>query len=495
MSFYQKYRPKKIAELNLLAVRDLFLATMEAGNVSHAYLFVGPRGSGKTSAARILAKLVNCEKNKDKRKLSEPCGECEACKLIEFESGVDIIEIDAASNGLVEDIRDLREKVRLSPLQLKKKVYIIDEVHMVSSAGFNALLKTLEEPPKHVMFVLCTTEAHKVPETIVSRCARVSFAKANMGEMVEALQRVIEGEGLQVSAEALAMIADAADGSFREGHKLLEQLSNFGVDISEELAKKSLGMVGRSYVKKLVEAVSEKRAEKVVDFFVEMEQTGVKAGSLLTSLLNVLKVLMEEEVREGNNVEVYLKVMSGLIKAAEEIRVSPDPLLPIEIALLAMCESGEQKNSRTQEIKESRQSEEQMGERVDVQIRTMTPKEFSSVNIEKIKNEWGNFLDDFAGSNVSLAGLLRQSEPLDIKGKAITLSVRSKFQQDMLEREVKKRVIEQAMEKTWGPVTFKTILEENSRNPACRQAGQGIKNSSGGEIQVDRVVGVEEIFN
>lgn len=480
VSFYQKYRPKKIGELNLQSVRDLLLSTMESGNVSHAYLFVGPRGSGKTSAARILAKLVNCEKNKDKKKLSEPCGECEACMLIENGSGVDIVEIDAASNGLVEDIRDLREKVRLSPLQLKKKVYIIDEVHMVSSAGFNALLKTLEEPPKHVMFVLCTTEAHKVPETIVSRCARVSFPKAGIEEMAEALQRAIEGENLQVSPEALAMIADAADGSFREGHKLLEQLANFGVEISEELAKKSLGMVGRSYVKKLIEAVEEKDANAVVEFFVEMEKAGVKPGSLLSSLLNVLKVLMEEGVKDEGEISVYMKMASNLIRAADEVRVSPDPLLPIEIALLSMCQN------RGDTVTPLHRDTPEKDERVDVQIKTMIPKEFGLVDIEKIKNEWGNFLNDFAGVNVSLAGLLRQSEPTEIQGKAITLSVRNKFQQDMLERDVKKKVIEEAMERVWGPVTFKTVLGEITDQRINRLTDE----DSGGETMMK----VEEIF-
>lgn len=489
MSFYQKYRPKKISDLNLSSVKELFLATMESGNVSHAYLFVGPRGSGKTSAARILAKLVNCEKNKGKGKMVEPCGECNGCRSVESGAGVDIIEIDAASNGLVEDIRDLREKARLSPIQLAKKVYIIDEVHMVSSAGFNALLKTLEEPPKHVMFILCTTEAHKVPETILSRCAKVSFSRASMGEMIDSLKKVIDIEGLDVTAEALAMIVDAADGSFREGHKLLEQLANFGSKIDETLTKRSLGLISRSFVKELVEAVINSQRLQVVEFFNEMEQSGVKAMSVLSSLLNYLKNLVEEKISSGESSAPYLKMISVLIETPEKIRISPDPLLPLEVALLGMCEK-EKEDSRPVRTIVEPAAVEPRREKTDVKIAGDL-----AIDLVKIKEGWGEFINEFAGKNVSLASLLRQSEPTDINGKAITLSVRSKFQQDMLERDVKKKLIEEAMEKTWGPVTFKTTLNTNSRiGSSDVQSGPDI-GLHGDEVASEEViVSVEEIF-
>ena len=174
MSYYQKYRPEKIADLDAVSVREAFSVMMKSGEVAHAYLFVGPRGSGKTSAARILSRLINCEKNYTKptaagkvqlnKKLVEPCGECGACKSIKGGSAVDVMEIDAASHRGIDDIRDLREKINLAPAALPVKVYIIDEVHMLTMEAFNALLKTLEEPPKQVLFILCTTEGHKVPE-------------------------------------------------------------------------------------------------------------------------------------------------------------------------------------------------------------------------------------------------------------------------------------------------------------------------------------------
>ena len=186
--------------------------------------------------------------------MEEPCGKCDACVSLMAGSSVDVIEIDAASSGLVDDIRDLREKVRLAPVTLPKKVYIIDEVHMVSTAGFNALLKTLEEPPEHAIFILCTTEAQKVPETIMSRCARVNFTKATNKEIVGSLMKAVKGEALDIDEEALQEIAEATDGSFREGHKLLEQVASYGKTIDAVLVLQVLGIVGRQSIKKLLEA-------------------------------------------------------------------------------------------------------------------------------------------------------------------------------------------------------------------------------------------------
>ncbi|HBO10516.1 TPA: DNA polymerase III subunit gamma/tau, partial [Candidatus Collierbacteria bacterium] len=220
MSLYLKYRPRTIDELDLASVRKTLEQIVTANKVAHAYLLTGPRGAGKTSAARVLARIVNCEKNRNK--LGEPCNECSACKSILNGSAVDFIEIDAASNRGIDDIRELKEKIRLAPSQLSYKVYIIDEVHMLTTEAFNALLKTLEEPPKHAIFALCTTETHKVPETIKSRCVPIQFGKASENEMKRSLSRVVAGEEKKISEEALSYLAKAVDGSFRDGVKALE---------------------------------------------------------------------------------------------------------------------------------------------------------------------------------------------------------------------------------------------------------------------------------
>src|SRR3989338_5540141 len=209
MSYYQKYRSEKVADLDLVAVRKTFEMMMDSGQIAHAYLLVGPRGLGKTSAARILARLVNCEKNYSKpsaagkvqlnKKLVEPCGECEACVSIKKGSAVDVMEIDAASHRGIDDIRDLRTKVNLAPAALPKKVYIIDEVHMLTTEAFNALLKTLEEPPEHAMFILATTRPHKVLPTIISRCQRFDFRKIPAHDIISKLEEIKRLEKLTIA--------------------------------------------------------------------------------------------------------------------------------------------------------------------------------------------------------------------------------------------------------------------------------------------------------
>lgn len=461
MSFYQTYRPKKIAELDLFSVREVLLSSLSSGRISHAYLFVGPRGSGKTSAARILAQIVNCKENQGKSEsLVEPCGACEACLTIAKGSSTDVIEIDAASNGLVDDIRELRDRVRLTPAQLAKKVYIIDEVHMVSSAGFNALLKTLEEPPEHALFILCTTEAQKVPETIASRCARVSFSKATMEEVVSSLMKVVEGEKIEADQETLQEIAEATDGSFREGHKLLEQITAFGRKIDRAILTRVLGTAGRSSVKKLLMAAVGHETEVVIKTFDEMESRGTKAPVLAVSLLTLAKAEMESCLSEGVSPKIYLNLINSLIEAADKVKISPLPLLPLEIALLSVAvDDGESLSvSRTEPVAERTQPTEEKKEKVDSKKDTRSLE--GGLSLEDVKTGWGSFLSYMSESNGSLAGMLRLVQPMYVDGKAVVFSVTSRFQQEMLEREVKKKVIEEQMARVWGPLTFRCVLTD-----------------------------------
>jgi DNA polymerase-3 subunit gamma/tau len=494
-----------------MSVREALLSTLSSGKVSHAYLFVGPRGAGKTSTARILAQAVNCLQNVGKDSLlGEPCGECVSCKVISGGASVDVIEIDAASNGLVDDIRDLREKVRLAPTQLSKKVYIIDEVHMVSTAVFNALLKTLEEPPAHALFILCTTESQKVPETIVSRCAKINFTKGTVDEVIGSLLKATRGENLEVDEMALREIALATDGSFREGHKLLEQLSAYGKKITEDLVADVLGIFGRGSVTKLLDAVVRKDGSSVMKSFAEMEKAGTKANILVVSLLNCARVELEKSFVTGENINVFVKIIDCLITASDRIRMSPMPLLPVEIALLSVCTEGEKDPDRPKALEPARPLPEKKVEdvirteaRADIvpdvpkvmvvaedsvvsgESRLAPTSKISSglppsqqeyplggqayeirndgeemTTFDKVKTEWGEFLNKMALSNGSLAGMLRQSAPIDLKGKSITISVMSRFQLEMLEREVKKKIIEEQMAKIWGPITFKCVLSD-----------------------------------
>ncbi len=224
MALYHKYRPQTFNDLLLTQpeVAENFISALLKSATSHAYLFTGTHGTGKTSTARILAKAINCERNSElhilmrdsQALLPVPCNQCEACLTITIGSNMDVVEMDAASNRGIDEIRDLKERIRLAPVMLKHKVYIIDEVHMLTTEAFNALLKTLEEPPSHTVFVLCTTELHKVPGTIQSRCTHILFKRPTIDRIVALLSAVSTQENVTIDTKALQMIAQAARGAF-----------------------------------------------------------------------------------------------------------------------------------------------------------------------------------------------------------------------------------------------------------------------------------------
>jgi len=252
--FYRKWRPQILAEVvGQEQVTRTLLNALSSGRVSHAYLFCGPRGTGKTSTGRILAKAVNCLTNNSQ---GEPCNTCPMCQAITEGSALDVIEVDAASNTGVEDIRSLREKTNYAPNQARYKVYIIDEVHMLSNSASNALLKTLEEPPPHVIFILATTEAHKVLPTILSRCQRFDFRRIAQKDVVDKLTRIGNTEGIHIEPEALRLIARATTGSLRDAENLLQQLTTYyGAEIELKQVQNILGITGDWRGKELVKQI------------------------------------------------------------------------------------------------------------------------------------------------------------------------------------------------------------------------------------------------
>ena len=247
-AFYRKYKPGSFADvLGQEHITDVLRRQLAGGNVFHAYLFTGTRGTGKTTCAKILAKAVNCLNAKD----GNPCGECEACLNIAAGEVTDIVEIDAASNNSVDNIRDLRDKVNFAPSSVKYRVFIIDEVHMLSISAFNALLKTLEEPPAHVIFILATTEVHKLPATILSRCQRFDFKRIENDKLIARINYVCREEGLKISETAASLIASAADGGMRDALSLLDLCASKSNDITEEIVMAVCGLTGNEYLNDL----------------------------------------------------------------------------------------------------------------------------------------------------------------------------------------------------------------------------------------------------
>src|SRR5574344_1890265 len=241
---YRKYRPQKLEEIvGQEHIKRALANAITLGRISHAYLFTGPRGTGKTSTARILAKSLNCVNGPT----VEPCGKCASCQDITNTVPIDVIEIDAASNRKVEDAQNILEKIQYAPVNGKYKIYIIDEVHMLTNTAFNALLKTLEEPPENVIFILATTEPHKIPITILSRCQRFEFKRITKEDIANRLELICNENNITSSKDALAVIAQAAEGALRDGVSLLDKIISSGVtNITEENAREILGITKSS---------------------------------------------------------------------------------------------------------------------------------------------------------------------------------------------------------------------------------------------------------
>lgn len=259
---YRKYRPKVFSDVyGQEHVTRTLLNEIKENRVSHAYLFTGSRGTGKTTCAKILAKAVNCENSQD----GEPCGECEVCRGIDSGSLFDVVEIDAASNNSVNDIRDLREEVNYTPTRCKYRVYIIDEVHMLSPGAFNALLKTLEEPPAHVIFILATTEVHKLPATILSRCQRFDFKRIKPEIMSLRLKEVADKEGISIDDDATMLISRIADGGLRDGLSILDQCAGKSKKVTSSVVSDAAGLAGTEALYDLSDAVFSKNSAKALD--------------------------------------------------------------------------------------------------------------------------------------------------------------------------------------------------------------------------------------
>jgi DNA polymerase-3 subunit gamma/tau len=355
MSWYRIYRPQTVAGLHIKTVRDSLLSMLQSGNIPHALLFAGSKGTGKTSSARIIAKVLNCEKNAERKQgepFQEPCNECTLCKEITAGSSLNVVEMDGASNRRIDDIRNLKERLYIPPAQGKKSVYIIDEVHMLTKEAFNALLKMLEEPPEHVVFIFATTDAHKIPDTITSRCTRVQFAQASVAELTDALVNIGKQEKVTAEPAALELISQTADGSFRDAVKMFEQIANQAKadkkEVSLELVSQSLFVISQSGIKALFDSILQKDEKKVIAFFQDLRSRQIDAFVVHKQILQFLHVeLMKSFDPSKGTPFSSQQVLLFLLKqfSVTEIPLQhPFPLLPLELCALEMVLRSKEKN-------------------------------------------------------------------------------------------------------------------------------------------------------
>lgn len=335
VSLYRKYRPLNFASLvGQDHVSSTLHSALKSGRTAHAYLFTGPRGTGKTSSARILAKAMNCLDLQD----GEPCEKCEICNDINEGRLIDVIEIDAASNRGIDEMRDLREKIHFAPTRAKYKVYIIDEVHMLTKEAFNALLKTLEEPPAHVYFILATTEVHKIPETILSRCQRFDFRRIADKAMIDRLQFIADSEQIKAESKALAAIAHHADGGLRDAIGLLEKLSVDG-EVTLEHASQVLGLSGFASLEKLFQSLSSSDAKGALDEIQQLYVQGFDLQQFTKGFLEYMRKQLVASVESGNNAQTsqVVRWLDIFREAYDQARYSPLPSLALEIAVVKAC--------------------------------------------------------------------------------------------------------------------------------------------------------------
>jgi len=361
LAIYRKYRPKQLSELlGQEHIVEILRNAARQDKFAHAYLFYGPRGSGKTTTARLVAKLANCEKRQiDKafKQNGEPCNACNACAQIDVGHALDVIEIDAATNTGVDEIRDLQEGIRLSPTSFKNKVFIIDEAHMLSKSAFNALLKTLEEPPAHAIFILATTEYEKVPATISSRTQRFHFRKLALDEIIRKLELIVKNEKLKVSAEALELITSLAEGSLRDAESLLDQITSLDQDVELKDVERIAGKIGHKKTAKLAEYLLKNDLPGALTYLNEIDRDGYNLNQLAKDLIHYLRrtltLKMNPRIEELYQKELtkdeianlkehaklihdqkHIALLKSLISAYGEMKYSPFAIVPLEVAII-----------------------------------------------------------------------------------------------------------------------------------------------------------------
>jgi DNA polymerase III subunit gamma/tau len=486
-ALYRKYRPKTWDEV---VGQDHVVTTLKnaitADRVAHAYLFAGSRGTGKTTLARLLAKAVNCTNAAPAKR---PDNECENCQAVNENRFLDLIEIDAASNTSVDDVRDLRDKINFSPSQGKYKIYIIDEVHMLSTAAFNALLKTLEEPPPHAIFVLATTEIHKIPATVLSRCQRHEFRRVPVDEIVKQLKLIIKAEKIRADDDALIQIARQSAGGMRDAISLLDQLSSMGEKITLALAQTVLGTATSQTVLDIISSIMDHDPAHGLESIHKALDAGADPRSLARQLVEYLRGLMLIQMGNANQVEAtadvkkqmqsharsfstndVLRMMKTFNSAATDLRGGWQPSLGLELALAEVLDaptesppiattpsakpqpaSPSQTESKLQASvlpKENRDDiggATQQGSEVEVHA-----PEKPTLNAGDVIKAWKHLSSSLPKTQANLSALLNSVRMIDVQGKTLILGLASDVLVSKIDKPDQIEVIQKLIKQEFG---------------------------------------------
>ena len=472
-TLYRQYRPQTFAEIiGQEHITDTLQQALVSDRVAHAYLLHGPRGTGKTTTARVFAKRLLCTKPKR----GEPCGACNLCTTTQAGSNIDIVEIDAASNRGIDDIRSLQEGINLKPTTGSHKIYIVDEVHMLTKEAFTALLKTLEEPVAHAVFILATTEFHKVPDTIASRCQVFRFRRATEEEMLTRLQSLLTQEKRKADDEALKFIAARSDGCFRDAESLLGQvLTASDKKITTTDIVTFLGLPGGELVDTFLTALVNGDAGAAIMSADEAFAHGFDPEQLL-----------QEVVRTGREIAVALAkgeeltgvgalpatpakmptILRTLLQALQDLAYVPEPMVAVHLAILTLCSSTQSpsKKIETETVTKSAAAPKRAEPAPGPKPVTSSAK---GPTIEQVQNIWSRLIDAVKGDNPVAATFLRAMQPRATGGNLITLEARYVLHRNYFEKPANRLIISKALAKLLGmEVRVRCDLSDSASNPA-----------------------------
>lgn len=510
-ALHRKYRPQVFDDLvGQNPIKVTLQNEVESGRIAHAYLFSGPRGVGKTTTARLLAKAINCTK----RKGSDPCGKCDFCEAMVAGKFLDLIEIDAASHTGVDNVREnIIENARFTPQQAKYKVFIIDEVHMLSASAFNALLKTLEEPPEHVIFVLATTEIHRVPETIISRCQRFDFKRVSTDDLVNRLQHIASAEKVTISESILVNIARRAEGSVRDAEVLLSQIMAIGgKSISEEEASLVIPRSNINIILELFSYLVAQDAPASLGVVGKLVDEGVNMPDFIKELTEFFRTVMllkvsgatselerfelDEKTKkiirtqlENVSVNRLVEIIETFIVRTRELSYAPIVQLPLELAILELCSDSKPRSMSA----ESDDKEPPMSTPPTVAPKAAHKKKVasekakpekkvaaaSSALLEKIKSQWPKTVSSLQSANHSISLSLKTGILVSVEKDVLTIGFQHKFHAEHLDDRTIRSTIEDAVEQVSGmKLKLKIIVLDENEYLEFTQSAPGKKEGS-----------------